>query len=70
MLNHRIVLAIAAIFFTTGVTASNVTVTVVNNGGNSVTLQPVSENDKNTLAHARPGIPAGIARRREDVVRR
>lgn len=58
MINRRIVLAIAAIFFTAGVSAS--TVTVVNNSGGSVTLQPVSKNDKNTIAHARPGVPQGL----------
>lgn len=57
MVKRQILSAVAMIFVTTGASASMVAVTLINNSAGPVTLRPVSKNEKNTVIHARPGVP-------------
>jgi hypothetical protein len=60
MVNRWILGAVAALFSASGASASKVVVTVINNTDKPLTMRPISQNDKNTVIHAQPGVPQGL----------
>lgn len=57
MLKRRIAGFFVAVAFASCAHASVVTVTVINESAESLTLRPVSKNERNTIAHASNSLP-------------